>query len=200
MKKLPTVLLIFCLIGLLQAQNQVLELRNIGRQQITFAGFSLKSQRTVQIKAVGAGADRWVKKIQNYQQDEYNQYAYAWILNAKTREMVWRMTVDNTEEDRWTEWKRRFDGEVKLNKGDYELYYSSVQPDYFNFDGGFLSIDKIIKKIFRDEDWWEENSEDWMIKISGVDEVYSEEDVRKFQRIAKESAIVDLTSCKSNWI
>ena len=196
--KISTIFLIFCSFGLIQAQTQVLELHDLGRQQISFAGFSLKTQKTIHIEAVGAGADRWVKKIQNFQQDEHNQYAYAWILNAKTREMVWRMTVDNTEEDRWSEWKRRFKGDVTLKKGDYELYYSAVEPDYFNFEGGFLSFDKIIKKIFRDEDWWEENSEDWMIQITGIDEIYGEEDVRKFQRIEKESAIIDITNCKNN--
>lgn len=199
MNKLPTVLLYFCSIGLLNAQNQVLELSDIESQQITYAGFSLKSQKTIHIEAIGAGADRWVKKIQNFQQDEYNQYAYAWILNAKTREMVWRMTVDNTDDDRWTEWKRHFDGDVKLNKGDYEVYYSAVHPNYFSFDGGFLGIDKILKKIFRDEDWWEDNSEDWMIRVSGVDEVYSDDDIRKFQRLSKESAIVDITNCKDGF-
>lgn len=198
MKKLLTTLIITFLVGSPQAQNNVVELSDIGHQQVSFAGFSLKTQKKIHIKAVGAGADRWAKKIQNYQQDEHNQYAYAWILNASTREMVWRMTVDNTEEDRWSEWKRKFDGDVTLDKGDYELYYSAVEPDYFSFEGGFLSFDKIIKKIFRDEDWWDDNSDDWMVKVSGVDEVYSEDDVRKFQRIAHENAIVDLTNCKND--
>jgi hypothetical protein len=190
--------IMFGLAECLQAQGLELELNDVGHRQLSFAGFSLETKKAVHIEAVGAGADRWVKKIQNYQQDEYNQYAYAWILNAKTREMVWRMTVDNTEEERWSDWKRRFKGDVVLDRGDYELYFSAVEPDYFSFEGGFLSFDKIIKKIFRDEDWWDDHSDDWMVKVSGVDEIYNEEDVRKFQRTSQESAIIDLTNSKND--
>ena len=199
MIKMKTALtIITCFVGWLSAQNHVLELRNVGHQQLSFAGFSLKTHKSIHIEAVGAGADRRVKKIQNFQQDEYNQYAYAWIINAATRQMVWRMTPDNTSEDRWSEWKRTFDGEIELDKGDYELYYSAIEPDYFSFEGGFLSFDKIIKKIFRDEDWWDENSDDWMVKVSRVDEVFNEDDVRKFQRISHEKAIVDISNCSNN--
>jgi len=193
--------LVFALFSLsaLTAQDLTLELSDIGRDQITFAGFSLNSKKTVDIEALGAGADRWVKKIQNFQQDEYNLFAYAWILNADSREMVWRMTVDNTEEDGWSEWNRRFDGEVELEKGDYEVYFSAIEPDYFSFDGGFLNFDKIIKKIFRDEDWWENHAEDWSLSITGIDEIYSATDVKKFQRKQKETTIVDLTYAKNNY-
>jgi hypothetical protein len=196
MKIFVSLLLSVFSIGTLSAQDLTLEMKDLGRDQINYAGFSLNTNKTLKIEALGAGADRWVKKIQNFQQDEYNLFAYAWILNSETREMVWRMTVDNTENERWSEWNRKFDGEVKLDKGDYELYFSAIEPDYFSFNGGFLSFDKIVKKIFGDEDWWEDHSADWKIKVQGVDEIFQSEDVKKFQRKMKDSGIVDLTSIR----
>lgn len=198
MKKKDVFILVLILTGSLGAQNLTLELRDVGRSQITFAGFTLNSKKEISIEALGAGADRPVRKIQNFQQDEHNLFAYAWILNAGSRELVWRMTIDNTEKAGWTEWNRKFKGNLKLDKGDYELYFSAVEPDYFSFDGGFLSFDKIVKKIFRDKDWWEANSADWQISLNGVDEIYTADDVRKYQRKIKESAIIDLSSIKNS--
>ena len=185
MKIIASLLFTVFSIGIVSGQGLELELNDLGRDQITYAGFSLNSDKSVKINALGAGADRWVRKIQNFQQDEYNLFAYAWILNAQSREMVWRMTIDNTEKERWSEWNRRFEDEVKLTKGDYEVYFSAIQPDYFSFNGGFLSFDKIVKKIFGDEDWWDEHAVDWKFSIQGVDEVFQNEDVRKFQRKMK---------------
>ena len=47
----------------------------------------------------------------------------GWIVNADTRERVWEMTVSNTHPAGGDPKNRKFDGDVKLAKGEYELYY-----------------------------------------------------------------------------
>ncbi len=63
--------------------------------------------------------------------DPNDMFAYAWILNARTREMVWRMTMNNTISDKGSSFLRRFRGDVKLPAGEYEVYYSARIPEYF---------------------------------------------------------------------
>ena len=193
MNRLLISLTLILSVGVLSAKNLILEISELGGEQIAMAGFKLNSKKPVQIKALGAGADRMVQRIKNFQQDEHQLFVYAWILDAKTREMVWRMTIDNTEKVRWTKWNRQFDGEVELEKGQYELYFSAVEPDHFSFEEGFLSFDKIIKKIFRDEDWWQDQSSTWNITLDGVDEVYNAAEIIRMQDEFKQSSVVDLT-------
>ena len=193
MNKLLIRLTLILSVGILSAQNLTLEISELDDEQIAMAGFKLNSNKSVHIKALGAGADRMVQRIKNFQQDEHQLFAYAWILHAQTREMVWRMTIDNTEKVRWTKWNRQFDGKVELEKGRYEVYFSAVEPDHFSFEEGFLSFDQIIKKIFRDEDWWRDQSSNWNITLEGADEVYDAAEVIRTQDEFKQSSVVDLT-------
>ncbi|MBD3224650.1 MAG: hypothetical protein GF313_07965 [Caldithrix sp.] len=119
-------------------------------------------------------------------------------MNAETRELVWRMDIDNTEEARWQKWMRQFNGEVKLNEGTYEVYFSTVRPQYFSFEDEFFSIDKLLKKLLGEEEDWRDQSDKWHITIKGVDEVYEESDVRKFVRAKKQAAIADLTMAEDD--
>lgn len=181
------------------AQEHTLELKNLDRGQIHFAGFALNSDKTVHIKAVGSGDDKMIKRVYNFHEDKHNLFAYAWIVDADTREMVWRMTVDNTEKSWWDKWNREFNGKVKLKKGKYELYFSAVEPNLFSFNGRFLDFGKLLDKIFGGDNWWEDHSDKWMTHVSGVDEVFTKLDVKKYQKKLKESAIIDFTDARDEF-
>ncbi len=165
----------------LWAQSQTVELKNLGNKQIALAGFILSEDGTIHIKAVGAGYKHEFLHFKTFQADPNNMFAYAWILNAKSRKMVWRMTLDNTKKTGWSGYNREFDGDLELPKGTYEVYFSSVEPIFFANGRGFISLHRMFKKLIGTNREWDDEAEKWMVRISGVDEALTAKDVRKEQ-------------------
>lgn len=176
----------------LLAQKEHAEIRNVGLKQVEIVGFTLDSEATIKISGMGAGGKKEIKKVQNYQEDPFNLYAYAWIINAASREMVWRMTIDNSEDDWWNEPNRKFNKNLKLPAGEYELYYSAVEPA---IEYGNITIGRLLDKLLEDDDW-EEFAEKWTVEVSNVNASLSERAVKKYQRSLKESAVVSLTAAE----
>jgi hypothetical protein len=175
-------------------QDNVITISDIREQGIKIHGFTLNTEKTITIEAVGAGGDKEIRRTPNFQVDPQNMFAYAWILNARSRELVWRMTIDNTEGDWWDKYNRIFKGEVELEKGEYELYFSSVEPSYFSPEGGFLSFGKIMDKFLHGSSWWDDLAKKWKVRVEGVDNVFAESAVLKYQHAVKNSAVVNLTN------
>jgi hypothetical protein len=185
--------LIFLLQTGLISQNNSVVINNIEDEQIYLKGFTLDEDKEINIKAVGTGQDKELKRIHNFQEDKHNMYAYAWILDARSRKMVWRMTIGNTEDDWWNKDNRVFKNKIKLPKGEYELYFSAVEPKYFSFESGYLDLDRIIGSIFDDDEWRAEHKEKWKVEVNGVANTFDEKAVQKYQRALKNSAIISLT-------
>jgi len=171
------------------AQGNVFELKELGKEQITYGGFVLKNKKAVHIKAIGAGGDKWIKRFKNYHEDKHNLFAYAWILNSETREMVWRMTIDNTKKVGWSDFEREFDGEVELEAGEYEVYFATIEPMFLDFEGGFITFEKLMQRLFSEGNDWEDYSQRWTIQISGVDETMNDREVRKLHEKFRESCL-----------
>lgn len=189
--------ILFLSSAILLAQENVLELKNLGREQIQYTGFILKTNKKVHIKAIGAGGDKEIKRITNFQEDQFNLFAYAWILDAKSREMVWRMTIDNTKKVGWSDLEREFDGDVSLKAGEYEVYYSTVEPLFLDFEGGFITFNKLMKKIFSGESDWEEFAHKWTFRIEDVDEVINSREVKKGHLLFRESCLYQMTGVEN---
>jgi len=175
----------------LWAQDQTVELKNLGNQQVSVAGFILSKDSKVHIKAIGAGYKHEFMHFRSFQADPNSMFAYAWILDAQTRKMVWRMTLDNTKRIGHSGYNRKFEGDVQLPKGTYEVYFSSVEPIFFT-GGGFISLHRLLKKIVGTNSEWDEEAEDWIVRISGVDEALDVRDVRKEQTQYLNKTIVHL--------
>ncbi len=187
--KYPVLFLLMFTPWAIRAGSETCTIKDMRDAQVKVAGFTLNSDRTVSIRALGAGGDKEIKRIYTPQQDPFNLFAYAWIINAHTREMVWRMTIDNTKRDWWNKWRRTFEGDITLKKGEYELYFSAVRPDKVS---GFLSFERILDMMFGDDDWWDDQLRKWYVEIKGVDAVLSEEAVAKYHRAYQDKAIVAL--------
>ncbi len=185
--------LVIAMVGLNFAGDKELKLDDLQYGQIHMGGFALTQPTRVAIEAVGAGGSKWVRRLHNHWLDKHNQFAYAWILNVETREMVWRMTIDNTKASRWHEWSRTFEGDVRLDKGRYEVYFSTVKPHFNRMDDGFFSFDKLLRKMLGSEESWWDQVDRWHVTISGVDSVYSKQDVLGIHENIKNSAIIHLT-------
>jgi hypothetical protein len=176
------------------AQEQEIILRDLATDKIICAGFTLNSDKNIAIEAVGAGGEKTIKRTKVNYADPQNMFAYAWIIDSESREMVWRMTPNNTESDWWgAKYNRKFEGEVFLEKGEYELYFSTVRPDYIVTDDGFFSLKGLWNKILGDEDWWEEHAEKWYVTVRNVDRVFDDSAVQKYQNAVKRSAIIEMT-------
>ena len=149
----------------LLAQNQEISIREFNPNEIKCAGFTLDVDRSISIEAVGAGGDKIIRRTKNNFVDPQNLFAYTWILDSRTRKLVWRMTPTNTESDWWGEkYNRKFEGEVPLEKGEYELYFAAFEPIFLATDGGYFSLKRLWEKVFGDEDWWEENKASYGVK------------------------------------
>ncbi|MFQ6091978.1 MAG: hypothetical protein ACE5OR_04745 [bacterium] len=142
-KPLLTTFVAVCLIGILlfgtlgaaEAQGNVVDIRNLGHRDWKMEGFSLDKKLELYVQARGAG-DRRSDYI----------YAYAWILDARTRDVVWEMNLDNTSQRR----RRRdleYEGSLTLPRGDYEVYFA-ISP----FSFGEIRIEglgDLLEGIFR---------------------------------------------------
>ena len=192
-----SILIVFLQIAIIAQDNSVV-IDNIGNYQIYLRGFTLDEDTEISLKAVGSGQDKELKRIHNFQEDKYNMFAYAWILDARTREMVWRMTIGNTEDDWWNENNRVFENKINLSKGEYELYFSAVEPKYFSFGSGYLDLDKILGSIFGDDEWWDDHKDKWKVEVNGVENSFDEEAVKKYQNAVKNSAILALTEVRDS--
>jgi hypothetical protein len=102
----------------LQAQEKaVVSLKEFVSTEVRSQGFSLPRAMKVHVFAKGGGAsakDRWLS--------DGPLFAYGWILNAATREVVWQMGGSNLHRE------GRFvvsDQYVDLPKGDYEAYFTN---------------------------------------------------------------------------
>lgn len=183
------------------AQEQEIRLDDFAPNAVQCAGFTLNSDRSIFVEAIGAGGDKTIKRTKNNFADPQNMFAYAWIIDSRTRELMWRMTPNNTDSDWWgAKYNRKFEGEVNLNKGEYELYYSAFRPVYLATEDGYFSLRRLWDKVWGDDDWWEDNAQEWYVTVRNVDKVFEEDEVKKYQNAVKRSAVVNLTNVRDSQI
>ncbi|MEK9136410.1 MAG: hypothetical protein AAB393_04755, partial [Bacteroidota bacterium] len=142
-------------------EKAVVSLRGFCDTELRKAGIEIPKSMTFHVKAVGGGGDYgWT-----YKSDE--MFAYGWIISADTRKMVWQMDVDNTSRTRGD---RKFDDNVTLEPGSYEVYFTVPTFSYHTtFTHININIDQREKPLFgprekRDKDffgffkdWWNDD-------------------------------------------
>lgn len=114
-----------------------------GLGELDANAFKLNSESTIKLEGSGGLYDRMGNDI----------IFYGWILDAKTREVVWSLLKeDNDKFFRYRNpGKFSFDTEVKLPAGEYEVYYASgVNNDRNKFDIDF-NFGELAELIFTSE-------------------------------------------------
>jgi hypothetical protein len=123
----------------LNAQTVLVRESEFRPLELRVSAFELERPGPVQIEAVGAAPGslqrfararnafvRFMREVFNRSvdlSDERNGWpADAWIVDARTREVVWQLGAGGAEEG--LDGLRRFDGAVELPAGTYEVYYS----------------------------------------------------------------------------
>lgn len=174
----------------LHAQNQTLaEIRNMRMFETRSAGFVLDRDQSVQIELVGAlGNGRGHKLLGTS----------AWILNAKTREVVWQ--ARSGEERRRSRKLLELQDTAALDKGEYEVYFSSFYYGFYSSDDvkGFGdAIGNVFDRIFdwnrRDERFDDQIYDEAMIVVKGAGRAVPDATVDEWRRELTRDAIVTLT-------
>lgn len=116
--------------------------------------FVLASPQTVRLDVVGgeprqergrAGKDNndysW-----NSEDDERDVWpAAAWILDARTRDVVWDLRTATSARDR--NGVRRFDGAIRLPAGVFEAHYGSYVATSTSYDGDVNTIAALLRAV-----------------------------------------------------
>jgi hypothetical protein len=164
-------------------EKTIVSLRDFCKTELKSVGLEIDRSTTVHIKALGGGGNRgWT-----YKSDR--MFAYAWVIDADTRDLVWKMTVRNTDQDGED---RVFDGDVQLGRGSYELYYSVYGFEFHStfkhvvvnidhrtdhlFGGGYTEAKKGFFSWF--SEWWsDELEDDWTNRCKnwGIDVLVDED-------------------------
>jgi hypothetical protein len=133
--------LFVCAATLSQSQSLV-DIRDLTPREHRTAGFVLAAPQELRVAAVGADPrpeDRRKNRDEGSWQDDDRATwpAAAWILDARTRQVVWDLRAAET--NRSSSGLRRFTGTVRLPAGVYEAHYASYAAAWTSTDGSFIS-------------------------------------------------------------
>ncbi len=102
--------------------DPVVDLMKVGDNAILSQGMELKKDLEVRVICLG-------------EYDDGEAYDYGWIEDAKTNEIVWKFTGRNTVHAGGGDKNRKFNGIVKLPKGQYIVkYISDGSHSYFDWN------------------------------------------------------------------
>jgi hypothetical protein len=90
----------------------IVELVRVGDDEFLSQGFTLNDDMELRIFCLGEGSGRIMAD-------------YGWIINAETKETVWKMNIRRTEHGGGADKNRLFDDVISFNKGNYIAYYTT---------------------------------------------------------------------------
>ena len=130
------------------AQSQLVDIQNLSPREHRVSVFVLAAPQDLKVSAVGA--EPWPDRLRsrdddNWQEDEQTTWpAAAWILDARTRAVVWDMRAVDTRRE--ANGLRRFAGTVPLPAGTYEAHYASYPASSVSWNGDInISLKEIIR-------------------------------------------------------
>ena len=129
--------LLACIATLSQSQTLV-DIHDLSPREHRAAGFVLAAPQELRVAAVGADPrpERGARDRDkgSWQDDDRTTWpAAAWIIDARSRQVVWDLRAADT--DRSSNGLRRFAGTVRLPAGVYEAHYASYAAAWTSIDG-----------------------------------------------------------------
>jgi hypothetical protein len=174
------------------AQTPLADLRNLQAREVKSAVFTLASPQEVRIDAVGAeatnnrGTFSWVTAMWTSHDDRHEPWmGNAWILDLRTRKVVWELSQSSTERGRRD--TRVFSGAVRLPAGDYEAFYSAFPTMYWSDEDGNQSTSQRFMTWLSDQGF-----DDFRLTINGSGQVLSGAAADKARRAFENGALVAL--------
>jgi hypothetical protein len=134
------------------AQSVLVDIHDLTPREHRYEGFVLSSPGAVRVQAVGAEPWRESRRNRNRDwwgpEDERDVWpAACWILNARTREVVWDLRTARTQ--RSDDGLHHFDGSIELPAGTYEAHYASFPATSFWSDNGNWNLREILRGLSR---------------------------------------------------
>ena len=114
-------------------QLELVEIRDLIPHETRTVGFHLDRAQDVEIRATGADEERSFRiaginiSVSDWDNDYDAWRGNAWILDARTREVVWELQDADTDEGR--RGLQTFEGRVRLPAGSYEAHFASYSSD-----------------------------------------------------------------------
>lgn len=180
-------LFLFPLLNSAQETN-LIEMDDLYPENVIVAGFSISEAQEVSIEASAITPYRMMKTF---------PFTDAWILDSKTREIVWVLNdADNVDRSRTV---TTFEDKLQLNPGNYEVYYSTFAnygyfDDNWRYRGGFWN--NIFGNIFYGDGWYARRADyrDLYLRIQGNGKAVDDDVVYEWQTEKKSSAFIDYSS------
>ncbi len=126
--------------------DTTIELKRVAAGEVQSTFFAVKSPLSVRIEAVGG---QW--------EGSDHMFAYAWVIDAQTRDMVWSMDEEITGGIKGSKWLRRYDEKTGLKPGTYELFFYAGRPGFLDGGADFESLSQALKALGR---WLNDHSKD----------------------------------------
>ena len=135
------------LLVLVQSQT-IVDIQELSSSEHKMGAFVLASRQELTINAVAA--EPWPDRLrsrgdEHWEDDEQTTWpAAAWIVDARTREVVWDVRAADTRRE--SSGLRRFSGTVRLPAGTYEAHYASYPASSISFNGEMnLSLEDMVR-------------------------------------------------------
>ena len=134
---------------LLLAQSQpIVDIQDLTPREHRMSAFVLTAPQDLNVVAVAA--EPWPDRLrsrddEHWQDDEQTTWpAAAWILDARTRAVVWDIRSADTRRE--SNGLRRFSATVRLPAGTYEAHYASYPAASISFNGDMnISLEDIVR-------------------------------------------------------
>src|SRR5881397_293069 len=181
---------------LVLAQTQLVDIQNLSPREHRVSVFVLATPQDLKVSAVGA--EPWPDRLRsrdddNWQEDEQTTWpAAAWILDARTRAVVWDMRAVDTRRE--ANGLRRFSGTLRLPAGTYEAHYASYPASSVSWHGDInISLKEIIR-LGRRVKYGGPYVETGLygqfgLNIQGAGRIASQDDINAAHAVFTESAI-----------
>src|SRR6266567_3745734 len=192
---------------LVLAQTQLVDIQNLTPREHRVSVFVLAAPQDLKISAVGAEPrpDRLRSRDDdNWQDDEQTTWpAAAWILDARTRAVVWDLRAVDTRRE--SNGLRRFSGTVRLPAGTYEAHYASYPASSVSWNGDInISLKEIIqlgRRVKYGGPYVEtELYKQFGLNIEGAGRIATQDDIHAAHAAFTESAIVSLVPDRNSSI
>ena len=170
----------------------VVDLKDFGPRQVKSAVFTLASPQELRVEAIGAesadnrGTFAWMTAMWSANDPRRDPWmGNAWILDLKTRRVVWELSASDTE--RGPRSTRAFSGTVRLPAGTYEAFYSAFPTIFVTDDEGKQSTSQRFLAWLTDQGF-----DDFRMTIRGNAQAVTGDAAARARAELRDGAIVAL--------
>lgn len=121
--------------GAAHAESKLV-IKDLKQNALEVLNFKVPRKVDVTIEAVGAGI----------KSGEY-LFAYPWIIDAQSRQLVWSMAEEITDPVGGSKWLRDYKDDITLRPGSYELIYYAGPPYYYFGDFGSGDLKELLEGL-----------------------------------------------------